>query len=484
MNPLTVIDTVRLVHGREAKAIEILDLARERCAEHNGPLNAFVHLDWDRAYAAAENVDAKLARGQEPGALAGVPFGVKDLQNCAGMPTTYGSLLHLGAAAATEDSPSVARLKAAGAIPIGKTATAEWGMDSVTATRAFGTTRNPWDLSLTPGGSSGGSAAAVSGGIVPFATGTDEGGSIRSPAACCGLVGLKPTHGLVARDNGVSQANVSGVLTHTARDSARLLDVMSRGDPRDKMSMMRDHRSTLERGLDTVDVSGMKALWSDDLGYAVVDPEVASVARSAAERLIECARLVSVDRPVMFSNSIDAWWPLVGTRFLWRLEASGFWPSGADQLCTATADAIAYAREVDPVALGRAEQSLIALEREVAATFEVADFLFTPTLPCEPFAAEGPAPTTIAGREVPFGGNDPFTPLANLTWLPAISICAGFTARGLPVGLHVSARLGSDGTLLRLAHLWEQALDPVPPVPTSSRGSNVHRSVHSGEPLT
>jgi Asp-tRNA(Asn)/Glu-tRNA(Gln) amidotransferase A subunit family amidase len=458
-----VTETAELVRSGEASAVEILTLAHERWSALDESLNSFAHVDWDRAHAAAAAVDALRDRGEDPGVLAGVPFGVKDLQDCEGMPTTCGSLLLVDAPPAARDSPSVARLRRAGAIPVGKTATAEWGMDSATTTRAFGTTRNPWRLELTPGGSSGGSAAAVSAGIVPFATGTDEGGSIRSPAAFCGLVGLKPTHGLVPRDDGTSDANVAGVLARTATDTALLLDVISGGDARDKMSM------TSAAGRRDLVVAGLRATWSDDLGYAVVEPEVASVARSAAERLAVEAELDVDDRVLSFDDPAHVWMPILATRFLRRLQALDLWPAGADRMNGPTTEFIDYATEIDGAALGRAEQMRIALEHQVRDAFERTDLLLTPTVACEPFAAEGPVPTKIAGRDVALGGAEPFTMLANLTWLPAISIFAGCTARGLPVGLHITARWGWDAALLRLAQIWEERIHP-PPRPTAARG--------------
>lgn len=455
---LTIAEQAALVRGRDARATELLELAHARCNEFNEPLNAFVYLDWDGAARTAAEIDAALARGEDPGPLAGVPFGVKDLHDCAGMPTRYGSLLHIHAPPAADDAPAVARLRAAGAVPIGKTATAEWGMDSATATRAFGVTRNPWNLALTPGGSSGGSAAAVSAGIVPFATGTDEGGSIRSPASFCGLVGLKPTHGRVPRENGISDASVTGVLTRTALDTALVLDAIGAGDPRDKTSMTGRSPLLLAPLTAAVDVTGLRATWSDDLGYATVDPEVASVARAAAQRLVEGSDLTMVNVSLAFTDPALAWMPIVATRLLRRLQAVGALPSGAGELCKPTAEFVEYATSIDGATLGRAEQLRIVVEREVADVFERTDLLLTPTVACEPFAAEGPPPTTIAGREVGLGGVEPFTMLANLAWLPAISIFAGVTARGLPVGIQICARWGWDGTLLRLAHLAEQII--------------------------
>ena len=238
----------------------------ERCiAEieaHNEALNAFVHLDLDGARAAAAAVDARIAGGEEVGPLAGVPFGVKDLEDCAGMPTSHGSLLYAGAGPVTEDSIHVARLRAAGAIPIGKTAAPEFGTLQFTRSKALGITRNPWDLSRTPGGSSGGSAAAVAAGLVPFCTGSDGGGSTRIPAAFSGLVGMKPSMGRIPDPTAdPSQTAVYGVEVTTVRDAACHLDVVSGPDDRDKLSLP-PTTTSYEHAIDTLDVSSLRIGWS------------------------------------------------------------------------------------------------------------------------------------------------------------------------------------------------------------------------------
>src|SRR3954451_19546261 len=196
--------------GEAAEAIRLgrysaSDLLERCIAEidaHDAELVAFVHLDLDGAREAARAIDVALAAGEEVGPLAGVPFGVKDLEDCAGMPTTHGSKLFVDRGPVARDSIHVGRLRAAGAIPIGKTAAPEVGTLQFTRDRTSGVTPNPWDLSVPPGGSSGGSAAAVAAGLVPFATGSDGGGSIRTPAAVCGVVGVKPSRGRVLAQAG------------------------------------------------------------------------------------------------------------------------------------------------------------------------------------------------------------------------------------------------------------------------------------------
>src|SRR5207244_5857978 len=182
------------VRRQELKAVEVLDECLAAIEADNDRLNAFVHLDADLAREVAERVDGVVARGGDPGPLGGVPFGVKDLEDCAGMPTSHGSLLFKGDPPVAEDSVHVARLRAAGAVPVGKTAAPEFGAVSYTSTPAWGVTRNPWDVVRTPGGSSGGSAAAVAAGLVPFCTASDGGGSTRLPASFCGLLGYQATY--------------------------------------------------------------------------------------------------------------------------------------------------------------------------------------------------------------------------------------------------------------------------------------------------
>src|SRR5437588_7039876 len=196
--------------------MEILDECLDAVAVRNDELNAFVHLDADAARAAAEAVDTAVANGNDPGPLAGVPFGVKDLEDCAGMPTSHGSLLYKGRPPVGADSVHVGRLRAAGAVPIGKTAAPEFGVTAFTHTKAWGTTRNPWDRTRTPGGSRGGAAAAVAAGLVPFCTASDGGGSTRIPAAFTGLVGLKASYGRIPHERAsLSETSCFGALATT-----------------------------------------------------------------------------------------------------------------------------------------------------------------------------------------------------------------------------------------------------------------------------
>src|SRR5688500_13432111 len=288
----TAIEIAESVRAGERKAMEVLDACLADVAAGNERLNAFVHLDEEQARAAAEAVDAAVARGGDPGPFAGVPFGVKDLDDCAGMPTSHGSLVFKGQPPAAADSIHVARLRAAGGVPIGKTAAPEFGTLNFTKTKAWGITRNPWALDRTPGGSSGGTAAAVAAGLIPCGTASDGGGSPRIPAASAGLGGMKPSHGRIPPPGpSGSQTAVYGLLTTTVAESARHLDVAAGPDERDRLSLP---APTLgyEAAIESFDVAGLRGRWSVDLGFVEhVDPEVATLAEAAARSLATAAQL-------------------------------------------------------------------------------------------------------------------------------------------------------------------------------------------------
>src|SRR5579883_1988661 len=278
------------VRAGRYKAQDVVSEALSRIESSNAALTAFIRVDAQSALSAAAQVDRCVAQGGDPGPLAGVPFGVKDIEPCKGFAVTQGCWFLREEPPSTKDSPHVQRLRAAGAIPVGMTAMSEFGMDSATYTKLYGATRNPWNTNMTPGGSSGGSAAAVARGMVPLATGTDAGGSIREPASFTQLIGLKPSHGRIARMNGFSHFAVHGALTRSVSETARYLDVVAGPDDRDRQSLPAVGYS-YERVIETLDVAGLRVQFSPDHGYAVVEPEVIDIARQATDRLIAAARL-------------------------------------------------------------------------------------------------------------------------------------------------------------------------------------------------
>ncbi|HEX6786855.1 MAG TPA: amidase, partial [Acidimicrobiales bacterium] len=265
----STLEAAHLVRRGHLSAVELLGICLDAVEHRNGELNAFVHLDVDEARAQAGAVDRERAAGRADalGPLAGVPFGVKDLEDCAGMPTTRGSRWFAGQPPVERDAIHVARLRAAGAIPIGKTAAPEFGTWAYTASPALGVTRNPWDPARTPGGSSGGSSAAVSAGMVPFCTASDGGGSIRTPAGFTGLVGLKCCYGRIPTFDVtyLAQNAVVGSLTTTVADTALLLDVMAGPDERDRTCLPPPGVGYLDVIGRPERVEGLRVAWSSDL---------------------------------------------------------------------------------------------------------------------------------------------------------------------------------------------------------------------------
>ena len=459
-HPAMTLDDVRQAasavrHG-ELSARELVQVALDRVADEQQRLNAFVHVDAEGALATADAIDRARAAGEALGPLAGVPFGVKDLEDCIGMPTTRGSRWYADAPPATRDDIHVERFRAAGAIPIGKTAAPEFGAFGYTASPLHGVTRNPWNPDRTPGGSSGGTAAAVSVGAIPFGTASDGGGSIRGPAASCGLPGLKPTFGRVPTFGVTRHAGnaVNFALATTVADTALLFDIAAGPDMRDRTSLPTAGISYLD-AIEQLDVAGLRAAWSPDLGFATTDPEVVAIAERAATTLVGAAGLVDSGVDVQIDDFI-------------RIYA---FMESADQFVDVPDDWEARLDELDPLVVGgwqrnrtvtlpqfaKVEKARRGLELQVASLFDHIDVLLTPTNPCAPFAAEGPMPTEIAGQRCHAGSAALLTILANIANLPSITVPAGLTADGLPIGLMITTARHRDDQCLRLARIFEQA---------------------------
>jgi aspartyl-tRNA(Asn)/glutamyl-tRNA(Gln) amidotransferase subunit A len=437
-------------------AVAVVEECLELIEERNGAINAFACVAPDLARCAARAVDAVVARGEDPGPLAGVPFGVKDLEDCAGMPTRYGSLAFRDNPPALTDSLHVARLRAAGAVPVGKTTTPELGTLPYTSTEGWGVTRNPWDLSRSPGGSSGGSAAAVAAGMVTFATSTDGGGSTRIPAAWSGLVGHRPSYGRIPNlGPSPSQTIVAGVHTTTVADSARCLDVAAGPDNRDRASLPVPG-IVYEEAIESFDVEGLRARWSPDLGFAGVDPEVAAVTRAATESLAEAADLDLDTTPVNIADPVRAYLRCTAPD-LWMLVEAGSWPAIKDLLGAEVGDILSRTEHATVRQLIQALRSRAEVEKTTATVFDDVDVLITPTVAVPPIPAEGPVPDRIDGQAVPALMALRFTMPASLCWNPACSVPAGFTSDGLPVGLQIVGRRHHDHVVLRLARILERA---------------------------
>ena len=455
----TVAHAAHLVRTGQLSAVALAELCLGAIDASNTELNAFVHLDPEGALKMASAVDnvVRAGRQEELGPLAGVPFGVKDLEDCAGMPTTKGSRWFANGPAKTADSIHVARLRAAGAIPLGKTATPEFGAWAYTASPLLGVTRNPWNTNRTPGGSSGGSSAAVSSGMVPFATASDGGGSIRTPAAFTGLVGLRATYGRIPTlgDTHLAQNAVVGSLTTTVADTAILLDVMAGPDPRDRTCLPAPARSYAD-SLDQIDLSGLRVAWSSDLGFAVVDSNVASICERAAMDFVASTGAQLIDRPIRLGDYSLTYAYIEGVDKFVNVERS-LYDERLHELDPLSAPGWSHLRtRTLPEAAGT-ESDRRTLVTDLAALFEDIDLLLTPMASVPPFAAQGPMPEEIGSAKVHQGMTVVLGFLASLVNLPAISLPAGLTTDRLPVGLQVVGPRYREDLVLAASARYESA---------------------------
>ncbi len=449
-------DACSLVDAFRAKTLSPVE-ALDACltAIDASPLNAFSHLDREAARAQAAASDVSLPFG-------GVPLGVKELEEVKGWPYTEASLVFKDRTAEF-DSTQVVRLRAAGAVLAGQTTASEFGGINCTSTKLHGTTRNPWNEERTPGGSSGGSAAAVAGGLVPLASGSDGGGSIRIPAGFCGLFGLKSTFGRIPKGPKVTQPPLTvvvGCVSRSVRDTARWYDVCNGFDARDTLSLPRVEG--WEAGLDSFDLSDKRAVISVDLGAAVVEPRCAALITEAAEALIAEAGLRQVGVVVDLPEAGIEW--AVANAVGLAGTLGDRYPECADDLTPEMNFIMNIAtHRFDLMGAGRNELFRTALNESVADLFEQTDFIFCAANPDVAFDAAGPMPTKVGdvdliatvGLDRALGNNGALTIPANLTGNPAVSIPVG-AVDGLPVGLQVIGHHHEDQLLLDLARIAER----------------------------
>ncbi|GGS46924.1 amidase [Streptomyces cinerochromogenes] len=453
---LTDLTAVRLLDGYrtgEFSPVEVTGAALERARHGRPEVNAFVRLTEEDALTRARESEARWRRGEPAGLVDGVPVTVKDVLLLRGHPTLRGSRTVGEQGAWDEDAPPVARLRAHGAVFLGKTTTPEFGWKGVTDSPLTGITRNPYDPTRTAGGSSGGSAAAVALGAGPLSLGTDGGGSIRIPAAFCGVFGLKPTYGRVP----LYPASAFGTLSHTgpmtrdAADAALLLDVIGVPDPRDWSALPPapgSFREALKGG-----VRGLRVAYSPSLGGQVaVEPAVAAAVRRAVTALAGLGAYVEETDPD-FSDPVDAFHTLwfTGaarlTRNLPPHRRQALDP-GLREICArgARMSALDYLAAVDV---------RTNLGRRMGRFHERYDLLVTPTLPITAFAAGREVPERSAHRR--WTGWTPFTYPFNLTQQPAASVPVGVDGAGLPAGMQIAAARHRDDLVLRAAHALYQA---------------------------
>ena len=465
---MSVVELADQVRSGSTSAREAVDHALEQISRHNADVNAFVAVDAGRARAAAAVVDQKVASGVDPGPLAGVPLGVKDLEDAAGFVTTHGSVAFADSPPAMEDSPLVARLVAAGCVVVGKTNTPELGWKADTDNALFGSTNNPWDLAHSPGGSSGGSAAAIAAGMVPLATGSDGGGSLRIPSSCCGLSAMKPSLGRVPSGGpnppDWQHLSTKGPMARRLSDVVAALDVVVGPDPTDLRSLPRPDASWKAAIEDPRPPS--RVAWSRTLGYAEVDAEVLALCERAVGVMASLGtEVVEVDT-VFDADPVEQWLIMSGAYNLRTLDAIRG-TSAARQIDPLLATLIDGAAGTSALDLVRAEDTCHLLNLRLVDLFHDVRLLITPTV------AAAPPPRSLGGSGLINGMSDvnwvKFTYPFNMTRSPAASVCVGLTASGLPVGLQLVGPQHGDLVVLRSAAALEAAIgfDALAPYPPS-----------------
>lgn len=457
----SVASWAEMVRTGTVSSRELVQHALDRIDALDGQVNAFTVVDPDGAMAAARAVDERVAHGEEVGELAGIPLAVKDLEDAAGLVTSKGSAAFADGPPATVDSALVARLKAAGCVVVGKTNTPELGWKADTSNPVFGATRNPFSLERSPGGSSGGSAAALAAGMVPLATGSDGGGSIRIPSALCGLPGLKPSLGRVPTGGNLApdwhHLSTRGVMARRLSDMVLALDAVIGPDPRDLRSLPMPEPAW-SAALEGAHVP-MKVAWSPTLGYASVDDEVRRVCESAVGVLSSLGADVIEVGSVFAEDPVWPWLQLTSAYNLRTLSAY----QGTDvwqRIDPGLLGMLEMAMGLSALDLVRAEDVCHELNVRLVRLFHEVRVLVTPVVAgqtpvCgEPGVVNGATELNWVRFTYPF----------NLTRSPAGTVCAGFTSDGMPVGLQLIGPQHGDLVVLRTMAALEAGLglDPVP----------------------
>ena len=452
-----VTDLADRVTRRELSARELTEVALARIEATNGELNAFVALDAEGARAQADEIDRRVAAGDDVGPLAGIPIGVKDTEDAIGFRTTQGSALFADRPPATADSVLVDRLRQAGCVIVGKTNTPEFAWKADTDNEVFGRTANPWSLERSAGGSSGGSAAAVAAGQVPMATGSDGGGSLRIPSALCGLSSIKCSLGRVPAGGpnppGWADLSSKGVMTRTIRDQALALDSVIGPEPTDLRSLPMPEQSWFD-ALGDLHLP-RKVLWSATLGYAVLDKEIREVCERAIADLEDAGVEVERIDDVFDEDPVVPWLTtalLANARTFAALDPEG---TRRDEIEPALADMVDWARGASgPTSVLEVQDLAHRLNQRLVELLHRAPLLLTPTVAGQ--TPVGEAFGTVHGVEDANWVR--YTYPFNLTRSPAGSVCAGFTSDGMPVGLQVVGPQHGDVAVLRMLAALEDLL--------------------------
>ena len=418
-------------------------------AVKNSKLNAVSFVDEEGAIERASRADISLPFG-------GIPMGVKELDNVTGWPATEASVPFADRKATYTGTMVTRLIERGGATHFGLTTASEFGGVNVTRTVLNGVTRNPWNLDRTPGGSSGGGAAGVAGGLFALGTGGDGGGSIRIPAGFNGLVGLKSTYGRIPRGPHAEYGNLTvtiGGMTRSVRDTARWFDICNGHDTTDPLSLPKV--SGWEAGLGSTPVAGLRVAIVPDWGGAVVSPAMWNVLLEAADHLVASAKLRRIDGVDTALPRMGAAWSISG--MIEIASALGdMWPACADDLTPEMRMGLQLTEgRYNASERAKIEARRTALNMRMAEIFQQVDLVITASNPDVAFIAEGPLPNTFGGIKAGAGNNGLLTFPCNLHGNPGISVPAG-TVDGLPVGLQIIGPHFSEQVLLELAHVLER----------------------------
>jgi aspartyl-tRNA(Asn)/glutamyl-tRNA(Gln) amidotransferase subunit A len=448
---LSAHELLGLYRRRELSPLEVARAVLDQISAANPRINALYHVDADGTLGAARASQARWLRGEPQGLLDGVPVTLKDSIYVAGMPTFHGTRACAHLPSPQRDSPATARLREHGALILGKSAMPDFGVIAAGVSSLYGVTRNPWNLERNAGGSSSGAGAALAAGFGPLAVGSDIGGSVRIPAAFCGIVGLKPSYGRVPLAE-PWMGLVAGPMARTVSDTALLLNVISGADATDYTALPWEARDYLN-GIDA-GVSGVRFGLLSDIGFGLpVDPEVQSRVEAAAAVLLSLGGSVHAMPPIFeadpeqhFDRMMQAW--------AWY----DFDLLSPEQQQATLAEVAEWCRDgatLSGADLTRAQIGIADLRRRVLAACAPYDYVLAPTMAITPYAAELPWPA---------GGtrHNPFCFPFNLSEQPALSVCCGLTESGLPVGLQIIGKRFDDAGVLRVGRAYEAARPPLP----------------------
>lgn len=453
-----VVEAAEQIRAGTLTPAKLLEASLSAIETHNPTLRAFGDVYTAEAREYADTLTQEAEAGRLRGPLHGIPFGIKDLFSTQGLRTTRGSLTALGNVP-EQDAPIIARLKAAGAIMVGKTATTEFGWTASSISRVFGNGRNPWNPALTSGGSSSGSAIAVAARMVPATLGSDGGGSVRIPGSFCGVFALKGTLGRIPTWpwSATEMLSHAGPITRTVRDSALLFDILSGPDPLDHQALPAPTESFYARcDLPLRPLRPLRIAYCPTLFEVPVDAEVATAVDAAVHKLARQLP-VDVDRKVLPWRDplpvFEALW--VGGRGIAYGQSLG---QQMDSLDPGFAALIERSKAFNLTSYLSAMQQRAAFANQVHALFEEYDLLITPTVPILPFDADRTAPPSYPDADnglVPWARWTPFTYPFNLSGNPAANLPCGWSESGLPIGLQVVGPRFADADVLQFCAAFE-----------------------------